>query len=254
MSEYKNWSKDYVEETEINFSLVKVFGYMFAGLLITTIVMFGLSALYTHLFSVGNGFIDSEIDFSNNVAVLSLLITMIVSFIGLIVLSFVVPSMLHRGKHSILVPSILYSVLMGAALSTLAIFIPWYLLGVTFGITAVIFGLLALIALLSRGRLNGLLIVGMGLILGAALISLFLWILTFFIDVGPLFWIVSLAVFAGMMLITIWDVARIKNIAQDGEMTNNTSLYCAYILYNDFIHIFIRVLKILLIIVIRMKK
>ena len=143
---------------------------------------------------------------------------------------------------------------MGIALSTIAIFIPWYLMATTFGITSVIFGLLALIALLSRGRLNGLLIVGMGLILGAALISLFLWILTFFIDVGPLFWIVSLAVFAGMMLITIWDVARIKNIAQDGEMTNNTSLYCAYILYNDFIHIFIRVLKILLIIVIRMKK
>ncbi|MBO4856289.1 MAG: Bax inhibitor-1 family protein [Bacilli bacterium] len=254
MSEYKNWSKDYVEETEINFSLVKVFGYMFAGLLITTIVMFGLSALYTHLFSVGNGFIDSEIDFSNNVAVLSLLIAMIVSFIGLIVLSFVVPSMLHRGKHSILVPSILYSVLMGVALSTLAIFIPWYLLGVTFGITAVIFGLLALIALLSRGRLNGLLIVGMGLILGAALISLFLWILTFFIEVTWLFWVVSLAVFAGMMLITIWDVARIKNIAQEGEMNNNLSLYCAYILYNDFIHIFIRVLRILLIVVIRTKK
>ena len=254
MSEYKNWSKDYVEETEINFSLVKVFGYMFAGLLITTIVMFGLSALYTHLFSVGNGFIDSEIDFSNNVAVLSLLIAMIVSFIGLIVLSFVVPSMLHRGKHSILVPSILYSVLMGVALSTLAIFIPWYLLGVTFGITAVIFGLLALIALLSRGRLNGLLIVGMGLILGAALISLFLWILTFFIEVTWLFWVVSLAVFAGMMFITIWDVARIKNIAQEGEMNNNLSLYCAYILYNDFIHIFIRVLRILLIVVIRTKK
>ena len=254
MSEYKNWSKDYVEETEINFSLVKVFGYMFGGLLITTLIMFGLSAVIRFVFGIGDNFIDQPIVFEDNVPALTILVLLIASFIGLIVLSFVLPAMMLKGKHSILVPAILYTALMGVALSTLAIFIPWYLMATTFGITSVIFGLLALIALLSRGRLNGLLIVGMGLILGAALISLFLWILTFFIDVGPLFWIVSLAVFAGMMLITIWDVARIKNIAQDGEMTNNTSLYCAYILYNDFIHIFIRVLKILLIIVIRMKK
>lgn len=256
MSEYKNWSNDYVDQTETAFSLAKVFGYMFAGLAITSIVMFGLSALYWRLFSVGNGFIDSEstLDFSNNAAVLTLLIMMIVSFVGLIVLSFVVPGMLHSGKHSILVPSIIYSVLMGVALSTIAIFVPWYLLATTFAITTVIFGLLALIALLSRGRLNGLLIVGIGLILGAALISLFLWILTWFIDVTWLYWVISLALFAGLMFITIWDVARIKNIAQEGEMNNNLSLYCAYILYNDFIHIFIRVLKILLIVVIKTKK
>ena len=254
MSEYKNWSKDYVEETEINFSLVKVFGYMFAGLMITTIVMFGLSALFRFLFGFGDGFINSNIEFDSNVPALTILIMLIVSFGGLIALSFVLPGMMINGKHSILVPAILYAILMGVALSTLAIFIPWYLLGTTFGITTAIFGILALIALLSRGRLNALLIVGMGLLLGAGLISLFLWILTFYIDVTWLFWVVSLVVFAAMMLITMWDVARIKNIAQQGEMTNNTSLYCAYILYNDFIHIFLRVLRILLIVVAKTKK
>ena len=243
MSEYRNWSNDVnvsEQQEEAAFSLVKVFSYMFAGLLITTIVMLGLGGLFRHLFGIGDAFAETAPDFSNDNALMALLIVMIVSFVGLIVMSFVVPSVLHRGRHSILVPSIIYSVLMGAALSTLAIFIPWYLLGFTFGITAVIFGLLALIALLSKGRLNGL--------------AIFLWILTLFMDVSWLFWVVSLAVFAGMMLITIWDVARIKRIAEEGAMTNNLSLYCAYILYNDFIYIFLRVLRILLIVVARTKR
>ena len=257
MSEYKNWSNDVnisEQQEEATFSLVKVFGYMFAGLLITTIVMLGLGGLFRHLFGIGDAFAEQTPDFSNDNALMALLIVMIVSFVGLIIMSFVVPAVLHRGVHSILVPSIIYSVLMGAALSTLAIFIPWYLLGVTFGITAVIFGLLSLIALLSKGRLNGLAIVAIGLISGAMLISLFLWILSLFIDVTWLFWVVSLALFAGMMLITIWDVARIKRIAEEGAMSNNLSLYCAYILYNDFIYIFLRVLRILLIVVAKTKR
>lgn len=257
MSEYRNWSNDVnvsERQEEATFSLVKVFGYMFAGLLITTIVMLGLGGLFRHLFGIGDAFAEQAPDFSNDNALMALLIVMIVSFVGLIIMSFVVPMVLHRGRHSILVPSIFYSVLMGASLSTLAIFIPWYLLGVTFGITAVIFGLLSLIALLSKGRLNGLAIVAIGLISGAMLISLFLWILSLFMNVTWLFWVVSLAVFAGMMLITIWDVARIKRIAEEGAMSNNLSLYCAYILYNDFIYIFLRVLRILLIVVAKTKR
>lgn len=257
MSEYRNWSNDVnvsERQEEATFSLVKVFGYMFAGLLITTIVMLGLGGLFRHLFGIGDAFAEQEPDFSNDNALMALLIVMIVSFVGLIIMSFVVPMVLHRGRHSILVPSIIYSVLMGASLSTLAIFIPWYLLGVTFGITAVIFGLLSLIAFLSKGRLNGLAIVGIGLITGAMFISLFLWILSLFMNVTWLFWVVSLATFAAMMLITIWDVARIKRIAEEGAMSNDLSLYCAYILYNDFIYIFLKVLRILLIVVARTKR
>lgn len=257
MSEYRNWSNDVnlsERQEEATFSLVKVFGYMFAGLLITTIVMLGLGGLFRHLFGIGDAFAEQAPDFSNDNALMALLIVMIVSFVGLIIMSFVVPMVLHRGRHSILVPSIIYSVLMGASLSTLAIFIPWYLLGVTFGITSVIFGLLSLIAFLSKGRLNGLAIVAIGLITGAMFISLFLWILSLFMNVTWLFWVVSLAVFAAMMLITIWDVARIKRIAEEGAMSNDLSLYCAYILYNDFIYIFLKVLRILLIVVARTKR
>ena len=242
-----NYSQDYVSKEDKAYTLTKVFGYMFCGLMITAAIMLGLSGLYRYLLSVDytQGFNAEAI------AIQALLATLIVSAIGLIVLSFIVPIMVRKGTHSVLVPAILYTVLMGVCLSTLTIFIPWYLLGVTFLITSLIFGLMALIALLSKERLHWLGIIGLGLVLGGGLISLFLWILMLVLPSGTItsiFWIVSLAVFAGMMCITTWDISRIKSIALEGEMTNNISLYCAYILYNDFIYIFMRVLRIVLII------
>ena len=59
MSEYRNWSNDVnvsEQQEEAAFSLVKVFSYMFAGLLITTIVMLGLGGLFRHLFGIGDAF------------------------------------------------------------------------------------------------------------------------------------------------------------------------------------------------------
>ncbi len=240
--------------SETGYSLTKIFGYMFAGLMLTAVIMLGLAAVYRYYL----GIVDGQVNFADETtvsnAVLSLLVLLIVSFLGIIILSIVVPITVARGKHSVLVPAILYAIFMGIALSTIAIFIPWYLLGITFGLTSLVFGLMALIALLSKGRLNGLAIAGMGLIFGAMIISLFLFVLMLLgVAVTWLYWVVSLAVFAGMMLITIWDMARIKSIAQNGALTNNLSLYCAYILYNDFIYIFLRILRIVLVVFSRNK-
>ena len=56
-------------------------------------------------------------------------------------------------------------------------------------------------------------------------------------------WIVSLAIFAFLMLMTMWDVARINKIAEKGaEGGNNLIYYCAYILYSDFIALLVRVI------------
>ena len=229
-----------------SFSLAKIFLYMFAGLTITAIIAFGLAAFYRFIFQIDSDLgIDANLE---NAASLVLIILLILSVIGIIVLSIVVPITVARGRHSVLAPMIIYTILMGIMLSTIAIFVPWYLLGITFFITALIFGFMSLIALLSKSRLNGLVIVAIGLFIGAGLISLFLWILMITLPAGTvtwLYWVVMLAVFAGMMLITIWDIARIKRIAMNGEMTNNLSLYCAFILYNDFINILLRVLRIL---------
>lgn len=262
MSEYGYYdSYEDQRKQEAAFSLAKVFGYMFAGLLITVIVMFGLALLFHYLFPevVTDAFYSapSEGEESANTltsnAGIFLLVILIVSFIGLIAMSATVNLVMAREKHSILVPAIIYSVLMGVALSTIAIFVPWYLLGVTFGITCIVFGMMSVIALLSKGKLNGLAMAGIGLVIGGSLLGLLLWVLSLFMTIGYLFYIVSFAVFAGMMLITIWDIARIKNIAQQGEMSSNLSLYCAYILYVDFIYLFIRLLRWIIIIAARSK-
>lgn len=244
-NQQKNNKKEIVSET--GYSIAKVFGYMFIGLAITAAIALGLGALFRYIFGVNY---ETGIDANlQNSAAITLIVLLIVSFIGIIILSFVVPITVARGKRSVLVPSIIYTVLMGVALSTICIFIPWSLLGLTFGITSLVFGLMALIALLSKGRLNGLAIAAMGLFIGAAMLSLALWIMMLCgVFSGPLYWIISLATFAAVMLITIWDMARIKTIAKNGEMTTNLSLYCAFILYNDFIYIFLRILRIVIIV------
>ena len=237
--------KEVSSKSSTAYSLTKVFGYMFIGILITAAIALGLGAWFNYAL-LQNVSPDEDL-FATNAVIL--IVLLIVSGIGILILSFVVPITMARGKHSILVPSIIYTVLMGIMLSSIAAFIPWYLLGITFGITSLIFGLMSLIAFLSKGKLNGLAIAAIGLFVGAGFIALFMFVLMLMgVNVTFLYWIVSMATFAAMMLITIWDLARIKDIAKNGEMTNNLSLYCAYILYNDFIYILLRVLRIVLIV------
>ena len=119
-----------------------------------------------------------------------------------------------------------------------------------FGITALIFGLMAFLGFISKGRLTGVWVVAIGLLVGAGILSLinFLMILTGLIGEAyiTISWIVSLMVFGFLMLMTMWDVHRISAIAGNAsESGNNLVYYCAYILYSDFIAILIRVLRIL---------
>ena len=99
--------------------------------------------------------------------------------------------------------------------------------------------------------MNGLAIAAIGLVTGALILSLVTWIEMLLLGEAmsyTLMWIVNFALFGAMMLITIVDMVRIKNIANSGGMNDNLSLYCAFTLYNDFIYIFVRVLYYILII------
>ena len=112
---------------------------------------------------------------------------------------------------------------------------------------------MALLGYVSKGRLSGIWVVMIGLLVGAGLLSLvnFLMILAGGISEAnvTLSWIVSLAIFAFLMFMTMWDVARINQIASKGDTGNNNLVhYCAYILYSDFIALLIRVIYFLAII------
>ena len=229
----------------------KIYGYMFFGLLLTAVIAFGLGILF-------NIWIFGRIDISNvdyadisgnlNISgARTLLAVLVVSSVALLITSFVVHIVFLRGRHSLRIPALVYCVLMGVVLSSLVVFVPWPVLGITFAITSGIFGIMYLISYISKGSLNFLGVIGLGLLLGAALLSLIGWILAITGALGAymhLYWIISLMSFAAIMFITIWDMWRIKQIAQQGEASENIVLYCAFNLYVDFIYLFLQVLRI----------
>ena len=213
-------------------SFAKIFFYMFLGLALTTGVAFGVGALLLYKCP----------DFTvfRNVY----LGLMIGSGVTLIIMTFVINLVFLRGKHSILIPALIYCILMGVLLSTFVILLEgnWWLLGEAFGITAGVFLILTLIAVVSKGNMSPLLMLGFGLIMGSGILIL----VNLLTRSSTLYWVISFAIFAAMMFITIFDIWNIKKITERGEMTTNLELYCAFTLYVDFIYILIRVIYFLL--------
>ena len=221
-------------------SLTRIFMYMFVGLLITAGISVGLGLLFRNIFA------GADIDAMNNAAI-AYLVILIVSGLSVLVLSILLNVFLYKGK-SLWVPSILYVVSMGVLLSAFTIFVDWGVLGLAFGITAGAFGLMALIAFLSKGNLSGLAIAGLGLLIGAMLLSI-VNVILYFATGGAwstLYIVISFILLAAMMLITIFDMWRIKKICEKGEMSTNLELYCAFTLYVDFVYILIRIIYIIL--------
>ena len=225
--------------------LTKVFGMMFLCLLITTGVACGLGIAFQMLLK--NTMVGDQYD---QQVVQYIAIALVVSAIALFVMSIVLPIMFIRGRHNILVPLVIYTILMGVMLSTLVLAIDWVILGEAFGITTIIFGTMALLGYVSKGRLVGIGTILIGLFLGAILLSLTNWIMIMVGGVSKanvtLSWVVSLLIFAFLMLVTLYDVNRIKRIAEEGaRQDNNLTYYCAFVLYSDFIAILVRVIYIL---------
>ena len=214
--------------------LTKVFGMMFLCLLITTVVAAGLG--FGSQFFLDQAIKAGNEELATNI-VYALVGTLIVSVIALLIMSFVLPITFIRRRHNILVPLMIYVVLMGIMLSTFTFVFDWVILVESFGITSLIFGTMALLGYISKGRLTGIGFILLGLIIGALGLSLINWLMIMFGGVSAanvqLSWIVSLLIFAFLMLVTLYDVHRIKKIAEAGAgQDNNLTYYCAYILYS----------------------
>ena len=238
---------DFTDKRSKGAFLTKVFGIMFICLLITTVVAaglgYGIQALITH---TPNYDPNAPIETLPSSILSVFLITVLVSMIGLLVMSFVLPITFARGKHNILVPLIIYVVLMGIVLSLFTFIFDWVILVEAFGITGLIFGAMSFLGYISKGKLTGIGFILLGLLIGAAALSLMNWLMILIGGIKEqnvmLSWIVSLIIFAFLMLVTLYDVYRVKKIAEAGaEHDNNLTYYCAFILYSDFIAILIRV-------------
>jgi len=174
--------------------------------------------------------------------------TLIGSFIGLFLVSFIVNIVALRGKHSIAVPAIIYSVLMGIVFSEFVLFVPYWILGTAFVITSMVFAIMFFIARVTKRNLNWLGTLGFGLLMGALMMSFFFFFLYFLFPAyfSWLYVIIDGVIFLAMILITMFDVWRIQKIADKGSESRNLALYCAFSLYVDFMYILMRVIFILL--------
>lgn len=216
-------------------NLGKVFLYMVIGIFLTAITSVLVSGLINYYMPI------------SDTAGIILLVLMIVCSISTLICSFLAGALTLRSKpksFSVAIPFGIYSISIGYLLGLIGLSLPWQIFATTFGVTIVIFAILALIGLLVKSNLNPLLYVSLTLLGGAGLLALINFILFIFMPelVTPLYWIVSFVIFGALMLSTIWDVWSIKKISQGYELTRNMSLYCAFRLYCDFVALFIRLL------------
>lgn len=228
-----------VENLKTNSFLSKVYGNFAILLLITAIVSFGVAMGFGYWISKAG---ESETPY------LALYIVTGISGLMLFILSIVMNFVRAFSKRSIWVPAILYSICMGSLLSIFVLLIEPYIIASAFGITALTFVLMFLITKFTKSNMSWAAIFGFGLIFGAMMLSLFF--LVFYLIAPTIFsWIyviIDAAIFVGILLFTLFDIATINRMAERGIENNNLALYCAFNLYVDFIYIFIRILYLLL--------
>ena len=222
-------------------ALAKTFGYMAIGVGITGVVAVLLGFLF------GNWLGNADLDAFNTAAMVYIGL-LIGSFIGMLIDSVVISAVVARGKHSVWPAYIVYTVLMGVFISAfLVVGIDFWTMGEALAIAMVAFGGMFLIGYFSKINLNPLGLVAIGLLFMVILFGSF-WGIMFAVTGGniAIFDLVFSLVVCGLfMIIAAVDAYNIKRILASGDATNNICLYCAYIMYCDFVVIFIRVLYIL---------
>lgn len=226
----------------------KVFIYMLIALAITAVTTMAFSWILTSIFANGT---EEQISTLVTVGVV-----MLICYIPLII--WIQIAVLRGGKG--LTPAfVIYSIFMGALLSPIvAIFQSLDLagfadiagfslmgtVGIAFGLTCAVFGIMSLIAWTTKKNLSGLAIAGYGLLSGIGFVFLIYLIVTLISgqEAAILSSIISGGFFIFVILITMVDLYNIRRIAARGETSSNLAMVCAFSLYTDFVYIFIRIL------------
>ena len=235
--------KEKKEVSSSTFSFVKVFLWLGLGLLLTGVVALGMPDLLT--FIVKNTGMSAE-------GVSTLYISLMVTAGVLMIPSIIIMNLKSWKPKSVwmTISYVVYTLAMGVLLSNTFMFVFEYSLATdisfirtistAFLITAGCFLLMGLFAFLTKKNLNILLPLILTLLVGSLVISL----VNFFIGSTFIYWMTDFIIFGVILLVTAVDLYRIKKMVTSGAMngSNNLALYAAYMLYVDFINIFIRVL------------
>jgi FtsH-binding integral membrane protein len=221
--------------------LARVYLYFGFGLLVTGLV----SILLSYIFTIGLPISDE----SNAGFYMGILIA---SLIALLVVSIAMNFMVLRGKGA--VPAFfIYSSLMGIALSPLVLFTQSAsLLGTTFLATSLLFFLMCAAGYFIKNRALSIVV---GLLTGLMIAGLFLYIMNIFVvfsgstaEFQTIYLLIEFVFLGIMALMSLVDMARIKRISENGVNAGESNLaaYCAYILYTDFVNLFLWLFMILL--------
>ncbi len=214
---------DVTLENSSSFSLAKVFGWLFLAMAITAASAYGFAWLLM------SGLISAD----------AFLMVMIAAIVLMFVETFVMQFRVIRNNKSLVVPYIIYALSMGLMLSTVIVVVNSFYIALAFGITAILFGVMALYGYLTKRNLNAMAGIAFSLLLGSLFISLINWL----VNSSTIDWIVSFVSFGAIMLFVSVDMWRIKKIAESGIGNSNLCLYCAFELYIDFMYIFMRILS-----------
>lgn len=214
----------YFEQTESRtkpVTLTSIFGWMALALLMTTAVAIGIYLL------LGFGILPVTMYYP----------LLIGSIVGYFIVFIVINFRVIKQNKSAVVPFFVYAAMMGVLLSSIMISTSIDILVLAFGVSALLFGIMAGYGAVTKQNLHPMGSIALMGLLGSVILIPILWI--WFNE--TLYWIVSFVMFGAIMLITAYDVWRMKQHLELGEVTQNTAIFFALQLYIDFINIFIRV-------------
>jgi len=229
-----NYIYETAKEEKKTSLLSQTFGWVFVGLLITSIISISLAFMFNYFL----------VNAASEAAAASLmgtyLVVLGVASVVQIVLMFVIQfGVIRKGptEKNIQVPYLLYTGTMGVVLSFLVLFVAFDVLASSLAITVLLFGLMYLFARQTKRNLNGLAIVGGSLLMG----SFILMLVNIFLQSSQLDWILSFVLFGAIMLITLFDIWKVSKASEAGVTSKNLALFFAFQLYVDFVYIFIRI-------------
>ncbi len=243
--------------------LGKVYGYMAILILITFLVSFSVG--YGLYFGISYYLAEGNTNAAGTLMTIGVT-GVVISILAMVVCSIVISFGSIRRQMNIMVPGIIYAVSFGIMLSFMTLVVnevePW-ILPSAFAITAMVFALLFLVTRKAT-NLTWLGMVGMLLFFGATLLGLvfgIVYILNTLVGLHfmssasyLLFIILDATIFLAMLFFTAFDVWRITKIAEHGMYSKNLAQYCAFWLYQDFMYLLLRIIRILLLVAARSKK
>jgi FtsH-binding integral membrane protein len=216
--------QNYASERSTASPLVKVFTWMAIALGFTALMAFVI------FFGFVSGVIPANI-FTG--LMIGSIITLLVSYFWFLFGSF------RRGQGNPTIPFFLYSGAMGVILSTLPFVYSIELIGTSFGISALVFGIFAYYGATTKTSL-----LGVGQFAFVAFIGLILLsISNIFIGSASIDWLISFGIFGVVLLFVAYQVWYVKQISDSGDITTAQAMFLAFSLYVSFINIFLRVLR-----------